>query len=82
MLLKIADIVAANLEKLALVESVDNGKAIRETRFADVPLVVDHFRYFAGVIRADEGTVAEIDRDTVSMCIHEPLGVVGQIIPW
>jgi aldehyde dehydrogenase len=82
MLLRIADRIEQNLEKLAVVETIDNGKPIRETRAADLPLVVDHFRYFAGVIRAEEGTVAEIDENTVSMCIHEPLGVVGQIIPW
>ena len=67
---------------LARAETVDNGKPIRETLNADIPLVVDHFRYFAGVIRADEGSIAEIDETTVSICLHEPLGVVGQIIPW
>jgi aldehyde dehydrogenase len=81
-LLKIADRIEANLEYLARVETVDNGKPIRETRAADLPLVVDHFRYFAGVIRAEEGSVAELDSSTVSMVMHEPLGVVGQIIPW
>lgn len=81
-LLKIADIVEQNIETLAILESVDNGKAVRETMAADLPLVVDHFRYFAGVIRADEGTATEIDADTLSMNIHEPLGVVGLIIPW
>lgn len=81
-LLKIAQIMEDNLEYLATVETIDNGKAIRETRAADIPLCIDHFRYFAGVIRADEGYVSELDETTVSMNIHEPLGVVGQIIPW
>lgn len=81
-LLKIADRIEANLELLARVETVDNGKPIRETRAADLPLVVDHFRYFAGCIRAEEGTISEHDPNTVSICLHEPLGVVGQIIPW
>lgn len=82
MLLKIADIIEANAERLAKVETVDNGKAIRECNAADLPLVIDHFRYFAGVIRAEEGTASELDGDTLSLCIQEPLGVVGQIIPW
>ena len=82
MLLKIADIMEANLEMLARVETWDNGKAIRETRAADLPLAIDHFRYFAGVIRAEEGSVSELDSNTVSMNVLEPLGVVGQIIPW
>lgn len=81
-LLKIADIIEANLEYLATVETIDNGKAIRETRAADLPLCVDHFRYFAGVIRAEEGSIAEHDEFTTSIVVHEPLGVVGQIIPW
>ncbi|MEM9723620.1 MAG: aldehyde dehydrogenase family protein [Bacteroidota bacterium] len=81
-LLKIADIMEENLEALARAETWDNGKAIRETRAADLPLAVDHFRYFAGVIRAEEGTVSELDASTVSMNVLEPLGVVGQIIPW
>jgi aldehyde dehydrogenase len=81
-LLKIAQVIEDNLEYLATVETIDNGKAIRETRAADLPLVVDHFRYFAGVIRAEEGTIAEHDENTVSIVLHEPLGVVGQIIPW
>ena len=81
-LLQIADIMEANLEYLAKVETVDNGKALRETMAADLPLCVDHFRYFAGVIRADEGEISEHDSDTVSINLHEPLGVVGQIIPW
>lgn len=82
MLLKIADIMENNLEMLARVETWDNGKAIRETRAADLPLAIDHFRYFAGVIRAEEGSVSELDANTVSMNVLEPLGVVGQIIPW
>jgi aldehyde dehydrogenase len=81
-LLKIADRIEANLNLLAAVETIDNGKAIRESLAADLPLVIDHFRYFAGVIRAEEGTIAEHDENTVSICVHEPLGVVGQIIPW
>lgn len=81
-LLKIADRIEANLEKIAHAETWDNGKPIRETTAADIPLAADHFRYFAGCIRAQEGTVAEIDHDTVAYHIHEPLGVVGQIIPW
>lgn len=79
---KIADVIEANLEQLAVVETIDNGKAIRETRLADLPLVIDHFRYFAGVIRAEEGSISEHDENTVSICLNEPLGVVGQIIPW
>lgn len=81
-LFKIAQVIEDNLEYLAVVESIDNGKAIRETRAADLPLVIDHFRYFGGVLRAEEGTIAEHDENTVSICLHEPLGVVGQIIPW
>jgi aldehyde dehydrogenase len=81
-LLKIADIVETNLEYLAKCETLDNGKAIRESMAADLPLVVDQFRYFAGVIRAEEGSASEIDAGTLSLCIQEPLGVVGQIIPW
>ena len=81
-LLKIADRMQANLEVLALAETIDNGKPIRETTAADIPLAIDHFRYFAGVIRAQEGSIAEIDHDTVAYHFHEPLGVVGQIIPW
>ncbi len=82
LMLKIAQVIEDNLEYLATVETIDNGKAIRETRAADLPLVVDHFRYFAGVIRAEEGTLSEHDEHTVSINLHEPLGVVGQIIPW
>ena len=78
----IADITEENLEYLARVDTVDNGKPIRETLNADLPLVVDHFRYFAGVIRAEEGSMSELDSDTVAMHVPEPLGVVGQIIPW
>ena len=81
-LLKIADKMEENLELLALAETLDNGKPIRETRAADVPLSIDHFRYFAGCIRAEEGTVSEIDNDTIAYHFKEPLGVVGQIIPW
>ncbi len=81
-LLKIADRVEANLEMLAVAETWDNGKAVRETLNADIPLTADHFRYFAGCIRAQEGTVGEIDANTVAYHYHEPLGVVGQIIPW
>lgn len=82
LLLKIAQIVEDNLEYLAVVETIDNGKPIRETRAADLPLVIDHFRYFAGVIRSEEGSVSELDDSTVSINLHEPIGVVGQIIPW
>jgi len=81
-LLKIAQRIEDNLEYLAVVETIDNGKAIRETKAADLPLVVDHFRYFAGVIRSEEGSVSEHDETTVSINLHEPIGVVGQIIPW
>jgi aldehyde dehydrogenase len=81
-LLKIADKIEANLELLALAETWDNGKCIRETMAADVPLAVDHFRYFAGCIRAQEGSIGEIDNNTVAYHFHEPIGVVGQIIPW
>jgi aldehyde dehydrogenase len=81
-LLKIADRMEQNLEMLAVAETWDNGKAVRETLNADVPLSIDHFRYYAGCIRAQEGTMGEIDENTVSYQFHEPLGVVGQIIPW
>jgi aldehyde dehydrogenase len=81
-LLKIADRMEENLERLAAVETWDNGKGIRETLAADLPLAIDHFRYYAGVIRAEAGEVADLDANTVSMEVHEPLGVVGQIIPW
>ncbi|WP_347373159.1 aldehyde dehydrogenase family protein [Aequorivita sp. Q41] len=82
MLLKIADKIEQNIEILALAETWDNGKPLRETTAADLPLAVDHFRYFAGVIRAEEGGASELDENTVSLNIWEPLGVVGQIIPW
>jgi aldehyde dehydrogenase len=82
LLLKIADIMEQNLEALAKAETWDNGKPFRETKNADLPLAIDHFRYFAGVIRAEEGTMSELDANTVSMNVPEPLGVVGQIIPW
>jgi aldehyde dehydrogenase len=81
-LLRIADKLEANLELLATAETWDNGKPIRETMAADIPLAIDHFRYFAGCIRAQEGSISEIDVDTVGYHFHEPLGVVGQIIPW
>ncbi|MCL7989182.1 aldehyde dehydrogenase [Sphingobacterium sp. lm-10] len=79
---KIADRIEENLEYLAIVETIDNGKAVRETLNADIPLAADHFRYFASVIRAEEGSATELDADTLSLIIHEPLGVVAQIIPW
>ncbi len=82
LLLKIADRIEQNLEVLAYAETVDNGKPIRETLNADVPLSADHFRYFAGVLRAQEGGISDIDENTVAYHFHEPLGVVGQIIPW
>lgn len=82
LLLKIADVMEQNLEALARVETWDNGKAIRETMAADMPLAIDHFRYFAGVIRAEEGSMSELDANTVCVNVEEPLGVVGQIIPW
>jgi aldehyde dehydrogenase len=81
-LLKIADRMEANLNILAVAETIDNGKPIRETRGADVPLAIDHFRYFASCIRAQEGSIGQIDKDTVAYHFHEPLGVVAQIIPW
>lgn len=82
LLLKIADRIEQNLEAIAWAETVDNGKPIRETLAADIPLAVDHFRYFAGAIRAQEGSISEIDAQTYAYHLHEPLGVVGQIIPW
>ena len=81
-LLKIADRVEQNLELLAVAETWDNGKSVRETLNADIPLFADHFRYFAGCIRAQEGSAAEIDANTAAYHFHEPYGVVGQIIPW
>ncbi|MBP2297469.1 aldehyde dehydrogenase [Azospirillum picis] len=82
LLLKVADRMEERLEVLALAETLDNGKPIRETRAADVPLAIDHFRYFAACIRAQEGSIGEIDHTTYAYHFHEPLGVVGQIIPW
>ncbi|MGL2966760.1 aldehyde dehydrogenase family protein [Flavobacterium sp. XGLA_31] len=82
MLIKIAQVMEDNLEYLAAAETVDNGKAVRETMAADLPLAIDHFRYFAGVIRAEEGSVSELDETTVSLIVHEPIGVIAQIIPW
>ncbi|MDE5438726.1 aldehyde dehydrogenase [Elizabethkingia meningoseptica] len=82
MLNKIADRIEQNLEYIASVETVDNGKAVRETLAADIPLAIDHFRYFASVIRSEEGSHNELDKDTVSLIVNEPLGVVAQIIPW
>src|ERR1700678_2438544 len=79
---KIADTIEANLEMLAGAETWENGKPIRESLAADLPLAIDHFRYFAGCIRGQEGSISEIDRDTIAYHFHEPLGVVGQIIPW
>jgi aldehyde dehydrogenase len=79
---KIADRIEENLESIAVAESWDNGKPVRETLNADMPLAVDHFRYYAGAIRAQEGSLSEIDSDTIAYHFHEPLGVVGQIIPW
>jgi len=81
-LLKIADRIEANLELIATADTVDNGKPIRETMNADIPLTIDHFRYFAGAIRAQEGSISQIDNDTVAYHFQEPLGVIGQIIPW
>lgn len=81
-LLKIADRLEENLELLAVAETWENGKPIRETLAADIPLCIDHFRYFAGCLRAQEGGISEIDEDTIAYHFHEPLGVVGQIIPW
>lgn len=79
---KIADIIDENAELLATVETMDNGKPIRETTGADIPLAADHFRYFAGVIRAEEGTSTMIDENTLNLILREPIGVVGQIVPW
>ena len=79
---RIADRMEANLAVIAEAETWDNGKPIRETMAADIPLAIDHFRYFAGVLRAQEGSISEIDHDTIAYHFHEPLGVVGQIIPW
>ncbi|GAA1171110.1 aldehyde dehydrogenase [Kitasatospora gansuensis] len=81
-LLRVADRIEANLEPLAVAESWDNGKPVRETLAADLPLAIDHLRYFAGALRAQEGGLSQLDEDTVAYHFHEPLGVVGQIIPW
>lgn len=81
-LLKIADRIEQNLEMLAVAETWENGKAVRETLNADLPLAIDHFRYFASAIRAQEGGISQLDNDTIAYHFHEPLGVVGQIIPW
>ena len=81
-LLKIADRMEQHLQTLAIAETIDNGKPLRETMAADIPLAIDHFRYFAGAIRAQEGGISEIDETTVAYHFHEPIGVVGQIIPW
>jgi len=82
MLNRIADRMEENLERLAVAETWENGKPVRETLAADIPLAIDHFRYFAGVLRAQEGSLSQLDEDTVAYHFHEPLGVVGQIIPW
>ncbi|MEQ8494282.1 MAG: aldehyde dehydrogenase family protein, partial [Gammaproteobacteria bacterium] len=82
LLLKAADRLEQNLEYIATVDTTDNGKPIRETMAADIPLAVDHLRYFASCIRAQEGALSEIDETTIAYHFHEPLGVVGQIIPW
>ncbi|MDI6835536.1 aldehyde dehydrogenase [Ciceribacter thiooxidans] len=79
---KVADRMEANLELLARAETWDNGKPLRETMVADIPLAIDHFRYFAACVRAQEGSIGEVDHDTIAYHFHEPLGVVGQIIPW
>ena len=82
LLLKIADLMEENAEKLAMIETMDNGKPIRESAGLDVPLAIDHFRYFAGIARAEEGEAVMIDKDTMSLILREPIGVIGQIIPW
>ncbi len=82
MLLKIADLIDANAQKLAMVETLDNGKPIRETTGLDIPLGSDHFRYFAGAVRTEEGQAVMLDNDTLSLILREPIGVVGQVIPW
>jgi len=79
---RIADRIDANIDTLAFIETMDNGKPIRKTTYADLPLAVDHFRYFAGCIRAQDGGLSQLDEDTVAYHFHEPLGVVAQIIPW
>ena len=82
LLIKIAEVIEENLELFALQETLDNGKPIRETRAADIALSADHFRYFAGVIRGEEGTANQLDEEDLSIVLREPIGVVGQIIPW
>ncbi|MCL2316669.1 MAG: aldehyde dehydrogenase family protein [Actinomycetia bacterium] len=82
LLLKIADVIEANADHLALVESLDNGKPLRETASVDVPYAADHFRYFASAVRTEEGSAAMLDENTLSLILHEPIGVVGQIVPW
>ena len=82
LLMQMADIMEKNLSTIAIAETIDNGKPLRETTYADIPLAIDHFRYFAAAIRAQEGSAGELDHDTVAYHFHEPLGVVGQIIPW
>ena len=82
LLMQIADIMEKNLSTIAIAETIDNGKPLRETTYADIPLAIDHFRYFASCVRAQEGSIGEIDHDTMAYHFHEPLGVVGQIIPW
>ena len=82
LLLKVADLIDENAARLAMVETLDNGKPIRETTLVDIPLSSDHFRYFAGCLRAEEGSAVMIDENTMSIVLHEPIGVVGQIIPW
>src|SRR4051812_10946188 len=79
---RIADRLEANIEAIAVIETIDNGKPIRESMAADLPLAIDHFRYFAGCLRAQEGSAGELDGDTVAYHFYEPLGVVAQIIPW
>jgi len=82
LLMQIADIMEKNLSTIAIAETIDNGKPLRETTYADIPLAIDHFRYFASCVRAQEGSIGEIDHDTMAYHFHEPLCVVGQIIPW
>jgi aldehyde dehydrogenase (NAD+) len=79
---RVADAIEANLEHFAMVETLDNGKPIRETIAVDVPWSIDHFRYFAAAVRTEEGAASRLDKDTLSLILHEPIGVVGQIIPW
>ena len=81
-LLDIADVLEENAEKLAWIETYDNGKPLRETKNADIPLVIDHFRYFAALVRSEEGSIKELDEHTLTMVLKEPIGVVGQIVPW